>query len=235
NRPPLEVARRLESIIDELANIRWHDDVSDGMREAAESGKPLLVLSTLGKPGSGALGARALLARTFDDPELVDFLKKNFIMVWHDHLPTTWPEAGGFLFGTVSQPDFTAEQVQAYAEGRGTEIVYSYFCTADGKLRYCLRGFWQKERYLAEARFAAQVLNDSKSMSAELRREFQRSLMTQRCGELCRERQGFGHEDARRSELLEQSISYSGRLLGQPFMPVLEGLTQDVKKHAMFG
>jgi hypothetical protein len=234
NRLPLEVSRRLELIIDELANLRWHDDVEEAMREAAKTGKPILILSTLGKPDSGALGARALLARTFDDPELVDFLKKNFVTVWHDHLPRTWPEAS-FLFGSVSVPEFTAEQVQSYDEGRGAEIVYSYFCTADGKARYCLRGFWQKDRYLAEARFAAKMLAESKDVPLELRREFQRSLLTQRGGELCRERQGFGQEDARRFELLEHSISYSGRLLDQPFLPVLEGLTQEVKKHATFG
>src|SRR5262249_49947651 len=99
-RPPLEVVRRIDGIIEHFLRIPWFDEWDEAMREAKTTGKPLLVLSTLGKRGgASSLASQALLARTFTDLELVDYLKKNFIMVWHDHLPTNLKDFGGLPLG----------------------------------------------------------------------------------------------------------------------------------------
>lgn len=45
---PLEVTRRLEAIVTELSRIPWRTDISVAQEEAARTGKPILVFSTIG-------------------------------------------------------------------------------------------------------------------------------------------------------------------------------------------
>lgn len=46
---PLEVTRRLESIVNELSRVPWKTDIAAAQAEAARTGKPLLVFSTIGE------------------------------------------------------------------------------------------------------------------------------------------------------------------------------------------
>jgi len=46
---PLEVTRRLESIVLELSRIPWKTDMSLAQEEAGRTGKPILVFSTIGE------------------------------------------------------------------------------------------------------------------------------------------------------------------------------------------
>ena len=48
-RHPLEVTRRLESIVLELSRIPWQTDISQALEEARRTGKALLVFSTIGE------------------------------------------------------------------------------------------------------------------------------------------------------------------------------------------
>lgn len=47
-RHPLEVTRRLESIVAELSRIPWKTEISVAQEEAGRTGKPILVFSTIG-------------------------------------------------------------------------------------------------------------------------------------------------------------------------------------------
>ena len=226
-RPPLEVYRRLEGIIDELARIKWHHDLDEARRAASRTGKPILVLSTLGNPdGNGSLASRALLSRTFTDLELVDYLNRHFVAVWHDQADVRWDElsllAGGPLDGTP--PEFRAEEVAAYAEGRGAPILHSYFCTPEGRVVFGLQGFWGKARYRAEADFARQLIAQTDGASAERRADTQRFLLTQRGEALARQRQG-DIATALAAETLERSLLSNGSL-DQPVRDVVSDLAK---------
>jgi hypothetical protein len=87
---------------------------------------------------------------TFADLSVIDDLKKNFILLWHNQ------SVDAFAMGGVQQK-YTPEQVKAYPEGGGGGNVRTYFCTPDGKVLYYLQGFWRDERYRAEADFARQL------------------------------------------------------------------------------
>jgi hypothetical protein len=233
-RPPLEVVRRIDDIIDHFLSIPWVDDWDEAIQEAKKISKPMLVLSTLGKRGgASSLASQAMLARTFADLELVDFLKKNFVMVWHDHLPSSMNS----LFFTdgfpdFSPPSFTKEQIDEYTEGRGADVLHTYFCTAEGKVIYALRGFWHKQRMLAEARFARKLAEETPALPATLRTDLIRATLAQRSDELARDRQGFGPEDARWADTLEQSLTTSSGVLDRPLPPILEELGKKVLSHA---
>src|SRR5262249_21347639 len=149
----------------------------------------------------------------------------NFVAVWHDHIPEPgiWYDAfNARPFDSATGVHFTEEEINGYAEGRGAEIVFSYFCGPDGKLVHCLKGFWRTERYRAEAEFALQLLKQAREQPAAQRLDFQRSLLVQRIEELARERQGFGLDDVRWAELLEQSFISGNRLLDRPLGLVLQ-------------
>jgi hypothetical protein len=84
---------------------------------------------------------------TFADVGLVEYLRDNFVLVWHNQAPE-----GPGIEGI--QQRYTPEQAKAYPEGGGGGNVRSYFCAPDGQVVYHLQGYWCCERYLTEARFA---------------------------------------------------------------------------------
>ncbi|MBY0527670.1 MAG: thioredoxin family protein [Gemmataceae bacterium] len=53
-RPPLEVYKRLESIVTDLSSIPWKTDLAQAREEAKRAGKPILVFSTIGDVGGFA-------------------------------------------------------------------------------------------------------------------------------------------------------------------------------------
>lgn len=162
---PLEVTRRVEAIIDDLGQLKWHGDRAEAQREAAATGRPLLVYATLGKPGTiVSRSTKAMELRTFGDLELVEYLNKNFVLLWENRLDV---EGYAALHGLIlnREPEhFRPEQVMDYAEGRGGDSARTYFCTADGKVVYQLSGFWKAPRYLAEARFARDLIGSSSAV-----------------------------------------------------------------------
>lgn len=158
-RPPLEVARRIENIVNELAQLKWRADLPEALRDARRSGKPVLVFSTVGPAdGLSSLATRAMQARTFPDLELVDYLNQHFVLVWHNTMLVEHPDYYQFLVRHV--PHFTTAQVDGYAEGRGHQWTQTFFCTPDGRVTHQLAGFWEPQRYLAEARFAHGLMAD---------------------------------------------------------------------------
>lgn len=222
-RPPLEVYRRLEGIIDALANVPWHHDLDEAKREAGRTGKLILVLSTLGKAdGTGSLASQALRSRTFSDLQLVAYLKRNFVVVWHDQAAAPCPDL--FFPDGFTAPQFGPEQVATYAEGRGAEVLHSYFCTPQGNVLYGLQGFWNKDRYRAEADFARSIAAETHGVAAELRAVSRRHILTERGAALSRERQGFG-ADALWAETLERSL-LSNQVVDQPIGTVVDDLAK---------
>src|SRR5438128_5972282 len=77
---------------------------------------------------------------TFADPVLIDYLKRHFVLVWHNQAPEVPPSA------------FTAREAPGnYPEGSGGGNLRTYFCTADGAICYYLEGYWGPERFLTQA------------------------------------------------------------------------------------
>jgi len=152
-RHPLEVHRRIEAIVKALSLLKWRDDLGDGLREARRTGKPLLVLSSLGeRDGFASLASLALQKRTLTDLELVDFLNANFVLVWHNHLPEI--DAGPDLLLPEWPTRFTDEQIQAYRPGKFAGNVRMFFCTANGRVLHYVEGFQSTRAVRDEARFA---------------------------------------------------------------------------------
>jgi hypothetical protein len=155
-RPALEVASRLDSIIDDLLGLKWHEDLAVAQEEARRTGKLLLVVSTLGKPnGHGALAALALQAKTLSDLEVLDKLQRDFVLVWNDHLSDDWYEM--VYQSERALPTFRPDQVTGYTEGRGFQTLRIFFATPDGKILSRLHGFHDAACLLREARAAGQL------------------------------------------------------------------------------
>jgi hypothetical protein len=73
---------------------------------------------------------------TFAEPRVVDYLKRHFVLLWHNQAPER----------PSSPPADAGQQVEAYPEGSGGGNLRTYFCTADGKICYYLEGYWGHER-----------------------------------------------------------------------------------------
>ncbi len=152
---PLEVARRIDSIITELTTLPWRNDVAQALQEARRVGKPVLVFSTLGKVGGDvtSLGAEAMRQRTFTDLDVIDYLRTNFVLVWHDQAPADLYTD----FMLVGLPlTFSSEKIRTYPEGK-TGSHRTLFCAADGTVVSQLEGFRNPGRYLADARAAHEL------------------------------------------------------------------------------
>jgi hypothetical protein len=214
NRPPLEVARRIELIVNELALLKWHGDLDEAMSKAERSGKPLLVFSTIGISGGlNSLATKAMEAATFDDLELVDYLNQNFVLVWHNSMHTD-------RFSVFDNPEryvptYTADQVSSYAEGRGHEWTHTYFCTPDGRVTHHLAGFWKPQRYLAEARFARTLMTEV-SGGLEERHEWDTARALRG-----RARRLEKAEENTPEQKLAQSLASGAEIAGQPLLPIL--------------
>jgi hypothetical protein len=214
NRPPLEVARRIEHIVNELAQLKWHSDLGEAMSKAERSGKPLLVFSTIGTSGGfNSLATKAMEAATFVDLDLVDYLNQNFVLVWHNSLHmdrySFFDDPSRFV------PSFSADQVSTYAEGRGHEWMHTYFCTSDGRVTHHLAGFWKPQRYLAEARFA-RVLMTEASGGLEERLQWDTARALRQRAERLEGAKGDTPE-----QKLAQSLTSGAELAGQLALPIL--------------
>jgi hypothetical protein len=219
-RPPLEVYLRVEAIIGHLMRIKWYDDVAEAQAESARSGKPILVFSTLGDTdGSGSLATQVMLARTFADLELVDYLQRNYLMVWHCQLPKGWyDELDLSLDGLRNYSD---EQIQGYAEGRGGINLQSYFCTSDGRVVRYLEGYWNAATYLTEARLAHQLAEQVRTMPGGQGIELARAVLAQRGKDMIRHRQGTGPDEAIRLDVMRKALADSALLIGRPIPAIL--------------
>jgi hypothetical protein len=147
NAPSLEARRRLEAVIDELSRLHWQRDLDVALRQAKETGKPLLVFSAAGlQHVPMTLESAAMQQRTFTDLNVVAYLNANFVLVWHD------PTPGEVHARQVGRPipQFTPQQVQEWKDGTGTSI-HTFLCAPDGCVLQHLLGFHGPEGLLKEA------------------------------------------------------------------------------------
>ncbi|MBY0527671.1 MAG: hypothetical protein K2R98_30010 [Gemmataceae bacterium] len=171
---------------------------------------------------------------TFADLPLVEYLKQNYVVVWHNQSPDLFSSEAG------QQEKYTAEQVKAYPQGGGGGNVRSYFCTPDGGILYYLEGYWSGERYLAEARFARDLFDKVKSLPATEQAELARRTLAKHEEMINRERQAireqhpeefagrFRPTEVRKREaalgLLARTLQLSTREASRPVPPILEEL-----------
>jgi hypothetical protein len=171
---------------------------------------------------------------TFADVELIDYLRQNFVLVWHNQAPE-----GPGIEGV--QQRYTPAQAQAYPEGGGGGNVRSYFCTPDGKVVYFLQGYWRHDRYLAEARFARELTPKVAALPQGQRAEAARRSLAARRGEVASLRQKLQQQHpqefakkvyesaVRRREaalgLLDQTLLASNDLTSRPVELILRELT----------
>lgn len=171
---------------------------------------------------------------TFADLEAVDYIKKNFVAVWHNQSPDIYSSGPG------KQEKFTAEQIKAYPQGGGGGNVRSYFCLADGSVIYYLEGFWGKDRYLAEARFARELADKARKSAATDRPALVRKVLEERGRQVADERQAirarhpadfegkFQPTEIRKNEaalgLIEKTLKASDGQIGQPVRPIMDKL-----------
>lgn len=230
-RPSLEVHRRLEAIVDELAQIKWRHDLTDALKEAKQSGKPLLVFSSLGKSdGTGSLATQAMVARTFPDLELIHFIAENFVPVWHRQLDDEALESGLSPRFSGVDPSYTPEQLSQYEAGRGVRNLRTFFCTAEGKVFHSLQGFFSASDYLAHSIDARKLLADSRRMPAGLRSELLRTNLRQRSEQLTRGQQGLAGQEAVLAELQAQLLMDNIALLDKPIGPILNGIAGELQR-----
>jgi hypothetical protein len=139
-----EVRRRLTAVIASLSQLHWQHQLDVGLRQASDTGKPLLVFSAGGLPSaSSSAEAAAMQQRTFSDLKLIAYLNANFVVIWHDPRP-------GELRTLQPPGQFTQEQVQESKEGAGNGI-HTFLCAPDGYVLQHLTGFQTGERLLKEA------------------------------------------------------------------------------------
>lgn len=227
-RPALEVSRRLEAIVDELAQIKWRHDAQKALQEAKRTGKPLLVLSSLGRSdGTGSLATQAMVHRTLGDLRLMHFISQHFIPVWHQQLGDgildfeLLPRTQGL------DPDYSAEQVRNYEEGRGERNLRTFFCTPDGKVFRCLEGFASAASYLAQVKDARHLLEDTRGLPAGQRRESLRTILTLRGEEATRQRQGLAGQEAALADLHARLWMTSANLVEEPIETILQKVIRD--------
>lgn len=227
-RPSLEVHRRLEAIVDELAQIKWRHDLTDALKEAKQTGKPLLVFSTLGNSdGTGSLATQAMVARTLPNLELIHFVGQHYIPVWHQQLDDTslvdelLPRLEGL------DPDYTAAQIRHYEEGRGVRNLRTFFCTPEGKVFRRLEGFASADQYLAQLQDVRQLLKSARTIPAGQRAELLRTTLTLRGEEMTRQRQGLAGQEAALADLQARLLLESAALLDQPIEPLLKAIRNE--------
>jgi hypothetical protein len=182
------------------------------------------------------MGSNLMRTVTFADLSVVDYLKQNFVVVWHNQSPDLFAVKG-------QQEKYAAEQVKAYPQGGGGGNVRSYFCTPDGKLLYYLEGYWSGERYLTEARFARSLAATLQASPAEQRTERARRELARREEHVTGERAAvrarhpeefkgrFQPTEVRKTEaalgLLQKTLQMSLTQTAEPVPPVLEQLRLD--------
>ena len=227
-RPALEVYRRLEAIVEELAQIKWRHDPKEALQEAQRTGKPLLVLSSLGRSdGSGSLATQAMAARTLTDLKLIHFISQHYIPVWHQQLddPNLDLELLPRLEGI--DPNYTPEQIRQYDEGRGRLNLRTFFCTPDGKVFHRLEGFASAYSYLSQVKDARQLLQSTASLPTAHRAELLRITLTQRGEEVTRGRQGLEGHEAMQADLDARLLLDSASKMDQPIEPLLDGIRNE--------
>jgi hypothetical protein len=171
----LEARQRLASVIDHLSQIHWQRAFDDALRQARQTGKPVLVFSApglLSVPAS--IESAAMQRRTFADLKVVEYLNANFVTVWHD------PTPGELHARQIGQPvpQFTAEQVRDCKEGSGTAI-HTFLCAPDGCVLQHLVGFHGPEKLLKEAARIPELAKGPRPVPAAETPEAAQELMKQ--------------------------------------------------------
>lgn len=180
------------------------------------------------------MGSNLMRTVTFADLEVVDHIKQNFVAVWHNQSSDIYSSGPG------KQEKLTAEQAKAYPQGGGGGNVRTYFCQPDGKVIYYLEGFWAKDRYLAEARFARELADKARQSAEADRPALVRKALGERSQEVANERKAirekhpgefagkFEPTEVRKREaalgLLEKTLKTSEGQIGQAVRPIMDKL-----------
>lgn len=153
------------------------------------------------------MGSNLMRTVTFADLELVDYIKQNFVTVWHNQAPEIFSEEG-------QQAKCTPEQAKAYPQGGGGGNVRSYFCLPDGQVVYYLEGFWSRERFMAEAKFARELAD--KVGQANDRQSVIRQALAERRNQVNQEREELvkQHPEEFQKKVFESEIRKREAALG---------------------
>jgi hypothetical protein len=95
---------------------------------------------------------------TLEDPVTLRFLAERFVLVTHNQLPQLY--CSGSTVDTTTTNPYPKEQMAQAPEGSGGGNVRSYFCTPDGRVVSYIAGRWGREKFLAEARWALERMDE---------------------------------------------------------------------------
>jgi hypothetical protein len=237
-----EVRARLRRAIQRATTVQWLHDLPRAYAQARATGKAVLVFSTIGEPdGLTCLGSNLMRHVTFAEPELVDYLNRHFVLVWHNQSPELYAEGG-------KQETPSASQAAAYPEGGGGGNVRCYFCSADGRVATYLEGYWQPASFLTEAKSASEICQQLAQAAPSSGAQVVVKHLANRRQELAVRRAGVqrqlqeklsqglaGEIDAARIEgpygLLDRSLEASAALAAKPVQLILSELAARNRFH----
>jgi len=110
---------------------------------------------------------------TFSDPEIEDFLARNFACAKASLDP-------GLFLGSASR--HSEELLAQFPEGAGGGNVRCIFCTQDGRIVSEVKGFWRPPRFREEADLALRMASASKEAIQAMHVERAAALDAERAG-----------------------------------------------------
>ncbi len=106
-------------------------------------------------------------AETLADAEVIGFLGEHFTLAWENLMP----ELFGRADPNAAPPRYAPEQTRDLPEGAGGGNIRCYFCAPDGRIVHQTLGYWRKERFVAECRFALRMTaGDPATLAGEQQR-----------------------------------------------------------------
>lgn len=168
-------------------------------------------------------------AVTFADARLVDYLKRHFVLLWHNQAPEA----------PSPPPADSREETTVYPEGSGGSNLRAYVCNADGTICYVLEGYWGPERFLARMQQGHDLYRKLTSLPPAQRLRQAGHELTQHLWDLGRARrrlrdehgvpassQGSAAAEDARLLVLERAVLASADLFAQPVAPILRELEE---------
>jgi hypothetical protein len=112
---------------------------------------------------------------TLADADVTRHLSERYVVAWSNLLPELYGNADPNVPPPAS---YDTRAVRTTPEGAGGSNIRAYFCTAGGKIVHLSIGYWRPERFLAEARFAEQLLTRAKAEMAAAQRQRRQRIET---------------------------------------------------------
>jgi hypothetical protein len=168
---------------------------------------------------------------TFADARVVDYLKRHFVLVWHNQAPAVPPSSTG------SEASHGGE---AYPEGGGAGNLRAYFCTSDARICYYFEGYWGPDRFLMQAQQGHDLVRSLTLLPSAQRPIRAGEELSRQLWDLTAERRRLRH--ARQADVAQQNsraalqdaalgvreraVLASADLFAQPVAPILDELQQ---------